>query len=481
MRLPHALKVGLIEKFSPILYLDPSEPDYPVSPVAYVERAALWSSQPPQHAKAGWGVPAGSDRLPLIPHRGISLNPAHDVAGAADPDGDGVPEHYLGQSDQGTFPFLVSRGHDLWLDLASWQDGAKVTPVSLNRRAAGAEGADLAQPWFSADVWSMSDMSSTLGAAAMSGRFGLGPDDHPDALAGLVVVAYHFLFPVHRQRRRQTAHTPESDPYSGDYEGDWATFAVVTRGPVDAGDGLRVEDCVPVHAAFGQRWRPTSPDHDGHVYERMLLRPWSEVLRVGDHAAVVAAIGTHNLYPHDTPVNPDGTITPQFIGEGQSASEPANSFVRDSTEEPYAAVLALKIIALGIIGVILAAAEASDAEEEGLYKVPDVDPSPPPESDDPLAEDAADIEKSKVGSKLTAESIPLIDPAQAEVRQWVCSADDSLVDDSLVLSPYGNVDRPTFAGRWGVRCESDPFLLRTGINFPGYRAQIVDAMLKGAS
>jgi hypothetical protein len=307
----------------------------------------------------------------------------------------------------------------------------------------------------------------------------LGPADRPEELEGLVVVAYHFLFPLHRQRRRLTAHAPESDPYSGDYEGDWATFAVVTRAPTDAGDDLRPEDCVPVHAAFGQRWRPTTPDHDGHILERMLLRAWSEVLHVGDHAAVVAATGTHNLYPTDTPVNRDGTITPQWITEGQSASEPANSFVRDSTEQPYAAVLALKILALGPIGIILAAAEASDAEEEGLYKVPELDPSPPPESDDPLAEDAADIEKGKVGSSLSVESVPLIDPARSEVRQWQSSPEEALVDESLLLSPYGNQDRPTFAGRWGVRCTSDPFLLRTGIHLPGYRAQIVDALLRG--
>lgn len=478
MQLPRALKIGLIERFRPILYMDQSEPDFPVSPIAYAERAALWSSQPPLHSKNGWGIPSGTDRVPLIPHRGISLDPAHDVGGAADPDDDGVPEHYLGQGGEGRFPFLTATGHELWLDFASWQDGAKVTPVSANHRAAGADGAEVAQPWFSADVWNMADISSTLGANAMSARFGLGPDDQPDALSGLIVVAYHFLFPVHRQRRRLTAHVPESDPYSGDYEGDWTTFAVLTRAPAAAEAVVRVEDCVPVHAAFGQRWRPTVPDHDGHVLEQMLLRPWLELLRVGDHAAVVAAIGTHNLYPHDTPVNADGTITPQWIGEGQSASEPANSFVRDSTEQPYVAVLALKIIALGPIGIILAVAEASDAEEEGLYKVPELDPAPPPERDDPLAEDAADIEKGKIGSPLTVESVPLIDPAQAEVRLWACRPDEALVDDSLLLSPYGYLDRPAFSGRWGVRCTSDPLLLRTGINFPGYRAQIVDAMLK---
>jgi hypothetical protein len=228
--------------------------------------------------------------------------------------------------------------------------------------------------------------------------------------------------------------------------------------------------------------------HEGYVVERMLLRPWSTLLRVGEHPVVVAAPGTHNLYPHDMPKNPDGTITAQWVGEGQRASEPANAFVRDSTESSFAGLFALKVLAgflLGgpigaLVGGAAAGAEASAAEEEGLYEPPKLDPSPPPESDDPLAEDASDIEKDKIGSPQGIENPPFVDPARSEIREWRSRPEEALVDGSLLLSPYGNVDRPTFSGRWGVRCTSAPFLIRSGIPFPAYRSQIVDALLTQA-
>ena len=97
----------------------------------------------------------------------------------------------------------------------------------------------------------------------------------------------------------------------------------------------------------------------------MFLRPWSNLLKVEDHPVVVAASGTHNLYPHDEPVAPNGTIKPTWLDFGQRTSEPANELVKDATEEPYAAVLAIKILAGlavgGPIGLIVGAA-ASAAE-----------------------------------------------------------------------------------------------------------------------
>jgi hypothetical protein len=221
------------------------------------------------------------------------------------------------------------------------------------------------------------------------------------------------------------------------------------------------------------------------MFERMMLRPWTEVLNVNDHPVVVAAPGTHNLYPHDMPTEPDGTIKVQWTDMGKSVSEPANSFARDSTESSAAGLFAAKVLvglALGgplgaIVGGIAAGAEASAAEEEGLYEAPKLDPSPPPESDDPLSEDAADIEKDKVGTSSVVPNPPLIDPTQSEVRTWLSDPNDALVDDSSLISPFSNADIPAFKGRWGVRCTNDPFLLRSGIFFPDYRSQVIDALL----
>lgn len=457
MHLPRPLRIHLIEKFTPLLYLDVGEPAYPVSPADYAEHCALWSSLPPDHLKNNWGLPAGSDRQPLVARGNI----------------------------QSQVPLPLAQGHERWLDFSGWQDGTAVTPTSLNRRSAERPGTDLVQPWYSADVWGMDDLAQTLGPTALAARFGLDPADRPPQIDGVVVVSYHFQFPVHRQPRHLTTHPPADDPYSGDYEGDWTTFAVVTRAPNVPGDALAVDDCVPIHGAFGQRWRPVAPDHAEHVFERMVLRPWGSVLKVGHHPVVVAAPGTHNLYPHDEPKNPDGTITIQWFDEGQRQSEPANNFARDSTEEPFSKVFALKVLAgfllAGPFGAAIAGAaagaEAADAEEEGLYEPPKLNPDPPPESDDPLGEDASDIEKDKIGKPQSVPVVPLADPRQSETRDWRSSPEEALLDDSLLLSPEGFPDRHGFDGRWGVRCTNDPVLIRSGIRFPSYRSQIIDALL----
>jgi hypothetical protein len=461
MTLPRPLKLRLIERFAPLLYVDPKEPDYPVSPELYVAHAALWSSQPPAHARNTWGVPAGPDRLPLITRGGIDVN-------------------------SGVFLLPLASGHELWLDLNAWQDGQQVTQTSVNRRSAAQPAPQLAQPWFSADVWDMPDVRQVLGAQAVATRFGIGPDDHPDQLTGIVVVAYHFLFPSHRQGRALTAHPPDVDPYSGDYEGDWTSFAVVTRAYVGHGQPLGEHDCVPVYGAFGQRWRPVYPDHEGFMFERMMLVRWGHVLHVDEHPLVVAAPGTHNLYPHDMPKTPGGTIEVQWTDMGKSVSEPANAFVRDSTESPLAGLYAAKVLAglaVGglpgaIIGGIAAGAEASAAEKEGIQETPKLNPDPPLERDDPLEEDATDLAKNSVAKPGSVQVPPLVDPSQSSIRDWLPDASEALVDDSRVTSPYHGADRPTFPGRWGVRCANDPFLIRSGIFLPAYRSQIIDALLR---
>lgn len=487
MRVPTDLKYALIERFTPLLYLDRDEPDYPVSPVEYVESAALWTSTPPDHVKSGWGKPAGADRVPLIEHKGISLNPAHDVEGTADPDGDGVPEYYLGHQDQerGGYPYLAPEYWEVWFDICGWQDDDHVSAGSKNRRTDPGPRPSLSQPWFSADVWSTEELLEQLPPEQLAARFGLNPADRSEKIEGVVAVAFHFLFPLHRQRRRGTESDPDDDQYTGDYEGDWASFTVIGRLDTSLSETTTAGELTPLYGAFGQRWRGMSQDYEDLAAERLVLRPWASMLAVGDHPVVVAASGTHNLHPHDPPLHPDGTIRPQWIDFGLSQSEPANSYVRDSTEEPWSPVFAIKVLAgflLGgpiglLVGLAAVEAEASWAEEEGLFEPPKLDPSPPPEQDNPLADDAADLEKQNVATPLGISTPPLIDPVQSEVREWEVTPEEALVDDLIVLAPYGSGHRPSYTGRWGVRCHEDQFLRRSGIRVPAYRALVIDAIL----
>lgn len=453
-------KARLVARFEPLLYLPLDEPDFPVQPRAYAERCALWSSAPPTHARTDWGMPSGANRAPLVARGAL------------------------------TGPTAPPAGHETWLDHGGWHDGPDVTPSSGNRRAAGALGARLPQPWYSADVWTMDEVSAALGSDGLRTRFGFSSGDVVPAFERLVVVAYHFLFPVHTRQRSNTAHPPETDPFASSYDGDWCSFAVIARGSADGAGRLRVDAVSPEFGAYGQRFRPASPDHDGHIYERMQLQPWTNVLTSAEHPVVIATGGTHNLYPHDTPVNTQGQVEIQWIGEGLRVSEPANAFVRDSTEEPYSVVFALKVL-LGFllggpigaaIGGAAAGAEAAEAEDAGLYEAPKLEADPPPENDDPLVDDWTDLERDKIGKPAHVASAPLADAAQSDVRNWACTPLEALTDGHAWLaSGSPGHERIGFNGRWGVRCDLDPFARRAGDRFSLRREVILDALLARAA
>ncbi|SDH35942.1 hypothetical protein SAMN05421505_114137 [Sinosporangium album] len=489
MPLSPSAKADLVARFTPLLYLSPQEPDYPVSPSDYVERAALWNSYPPHHDKATWGRLSGGERRPLIERGGISLDPAEDVHGASDPDGDGVAESYLGQRNDLGYPFLSPPEGETWLDFAAWQDSVRVGPDTGNRRTHDRPRPTLRQPWFTADVWEVDDYLAGLGSNGTA-RFGLRPREVPKLLGGIVVVAFHFLFPWHRQPRRRTALGPQDDPYTGDYEGDWTTFAVIAR-RTDEGPELPADKVAPLHGAFGQRWRGTTPDFEDHATARMQLVPWSELLTVNDHPVVVAASGTHNLYPHNPPLTAAGDVDPQGMDFGASVAEPVHKLAKDLADDPWSRVFMTKVVAgasvgggLGglvgaavgaVVGVLASALEAAEAEKQGWMEQPKLTPDPPPDQDNPLVDDWEELEQRNVVAPAGINAPPLIDTARSELRHWTSAPKESLVDGSILFTADG--ERPTFAGRWGVRCVDDPFLLRSGIAYPDQRAAVVDALL----
>lgn len=492
MAFTQALRIALIERFAPIVFLHKDEPDFPVSPVDYLEHSALWSSTPPDHPRTDWGLPSGSGRRPLIPRSGISLNPDQDVGGTADPDGDGVPEHYLGERGAGGFPFLKPRSLELWLDFAGWHDSRDVTAASTNQRTTLERRRALRQPCFMAEVWTLKEWRDQIGPEEVLHRFGIAPNQEPQQLVDLAVISYYFLFPLHLQPRSTTALAAPDDPDTGNYEGDWTSFAVVVRVPRCDCQDPAVDQFEPKYGAFGHRWRGAGRDFEEHALNRMVLRQWSSLVSVNDHAVVQAAHGTHNLYPHDAPTNDSGGIKPQE-GFGDSLSGAGNKFVQDSVEQPgaagLAAVTALKIAAGwgiagpfgALVGAIAAAAEAAAAEEEGIVDVPEVEPSDAP-ADGDLDADADSEEsglstQSRVALPSGIGDPPFADAGQADIQVWSFGPLEALGEIAAPLLFPASPRSPRFEGRWGVRCVDDPHRRRTGIRFPEYRHQVMDALL----
>lgn len=135
-----------------------------------------------------------------------------------------------------------------------------------------------------------------------------------------------------------------------------------------------------------------------------------------------------------------------------------------------------------IVGGAAAGAEAAEAEEAGLYEVPKFEAEPPPEQDDPLVDDWIDLEKDKIGKPESLSDVPMGDPSQSDVRNWACTPHQALTDgEAWLMSGGRGHERLGFDGRWGVRCDADPFGRRAGDRFSTRRELILDALLQDAA
>ena len=113
-------KRRLMRAYAPVLFLHQGERFVPVSPAAYLDRAALWDdSSPGTDLRENWGRPSTAEvfpRAPLLRPGQLTLNP---FAAGGD-------VHFLGEQVDGAFPFTQSDGERaLFLDFRGWwEEGA---------------------------------------------------------------------------------------------------------------------------------------------------------------------------------------------------------------------------------------------------------------------------------------------------------------------------------------------------------------------
>ena len=117
-------KRRLMRAYAPVLFLHRGERFVPISPTAYLERAALWDDNSPgAHLRENWGRPTDGrrrwthfPRAPLLRPGQLTVNP---FAAGGD-------VHFLGEQVDGAFPFTQSDGERaLFLDFRGWwEDGA---------------------------------------------------------------------------------------------------------------------------------------------------------------------------------------------------------------------------------------------------------------------------------------------------------------------------------------------------------------------
>jgi hypothetical protein len=497
--------------YAPILILHPDEAFYPIRPEKYLQTSALWQSTPASDRKADWGLPPpGFPRLPTIPKFGISLNPAEDTEGTADPDHDGVNEWYLGhKAPDGTHPYLTStESSELFLENAGWSSGDAVTDSSDNSRCNpdGAKqvwepqpgGIFQVEPWHHAEVQETSDIERVLIAMGESDGKPIGTIIE-QLLGEIWIVWYYFLYPVHTEYLRRCEQVFEGGT-RGDFEGDWSAVAVVIQKPTVLPWDQSGSFPAPQFVGYGVRIRGLAKDVAPSLFKLgMIIQPWDTTSRIGLHPRIFVTQGYHNnnFVPGDR-----DPFEQEFLGTNLAeltceATEAGDEFVRKlegiardigHTVVDIAVTIA-KVYAgasagfglLGPAGVVigaLAGAAAGIAEalsSSSTDDVPDKDtrqllerePGPPA-----TGSYGRVIKPDDVADPLTHE--PTRPEIASQTLVWAGSPAERLVDRANQIWWPGDSNRPGFDGRWGVRCENDPLDRRSGIPFPDFRRALLN-------
>jgi hypothetical protein len=511
MALSPADKMRIASAYAPILYFHTDEAFVPIKPESFLKAAALWRAQPATDTKTDWGEGGPAfPRRPLIPKFGIATDPAQDFEGLVDTDGDDVGEWYLAhQAPDQTRPYLFSSAQrELWLDSSGWKDAQDVTDTSVNRHC-NRDGAlekwkenpqqltRTFSDWYSSEVLEPSDIERLL--------ISLGEADGKSVrelirefVGEMWIVLYYFLYPVHEEYLRRCEQVFEDASKRGDYEGDWNAVAVVVKKPAVLPwlPGGQFE--APIYSAYGVRLRGLGEQFLPTLFKQgMLVKPWAQTSRIGNHPRVFVAKGYHNNY-HEAgdhaPAEPRllsiplAEIACEVTEEVDEAVNDVEEFLEDVGEVAKDVTITVAKIAagaaagvglLGFAGAALGAAAGAIAGIIEAVSSSNEENVPSEEVRKELEKETGPVDK-RYGLVLTPSGIdPLLqDPQHPEnnesatdVRTWNGTDFERLVDrDRQIWWP----DEFGFNGRWGVRVEDDPNDRRSGITFPDFKRVLLN-------
>jgi len=525
-------KLRLMAAYAPVLYLHRSERFVPVSPSAYLERAALWDDNAPgSHLREGWGHPTGGGGFgppPPFP-RAPLLEPGQLTVEQANAGGN---VHFLGEQVDGAFPFTQSDSErGLFLDFGGWweegalpdfgNDPGDVQEVTQNRLAF-IDNLAVWSPWrpedpaepappqvamlepfrrrFSADVHD----SQTLSMAA------------PDLIPMLIKIAnragntnlwfifYHFFYPAHEEKlpwcefvallNNLDEALPSEVPGTGfdssgdlgdlvglhraDYAGDWSTVCVVVRAPpgsAPTAGGMQelpadnADLPPPAYVGFGRRARSLMSDEGRYTFDQ-LMQVTEEFGVVGErHVKVFAGLGTHNNFAAPGPhLSPRSESVLDTACDVNGTDADSDAPVDNKHRKRRLALLGVMKILLGVLAAVPLLPEIGTIAL-GLESMRQHDPEAGSE-DEPTEE--APLSESQAFIIAPADSLEelAVPPEQA----WQTAAAD-LVNEQIWWSPPLGPDNG-YRGAWGVTCAEDPFDARSGMPFPDARAKLIESL-----
>jgi hypothetical protein len=485
----------LLDRFAPVLLLDPGEPYMPINAQRYLENAALWAAKSPFDDTNNWGGIVG-DPFPRTP-----AVPAGELRGVA-----GEGGKFLGEPSLQ----LASGSDERFLELGGWKDRNEtsepdVTGSSSNTYAdRAAIVARVGQPdlvnsrfWYHAEVIDPPTLFKIAGfSPALSLQSIMAQFTNP------TLMLYYFFFPAHEQSVGGGGCPNIEAKEVACHAGDWQCFALLADSD-GSGDvkafrprffGHTGSRPSVVNIGERQDYRPYAFDRENRT--AMKVEEWRAPTGIaanqpevdGENPRFYVAHGTHSLYTSsgEKSVDPYADhVTPQLCGKSDVAGlNPADDW--PASNYPKAAAFWGKIFgglaAGGVFGLVGGAVAAGvEAKNWTSASHPLTRPNDPP---DPELAPAPGS-----GIALRPKDIPVAGVPADKLQNWQVGRSvqiegrsyDFLVDRKTQAWWPAYDGSSGFRGRWGQQVTGDPLGRRSGPLFPDYPTMFLTALADGSS
>ncbi|MCC7367761.1 MAG: hypothetical protein IT306_05030 [Chloroflexi bacterium] len=469
--------VTLAKRFEPILLLHADERYFPIDPKFYLERCALWRSAPGSDKKADWGE-APRTVFPRRPQIAKGK-----IAGLKDEASGGTV--WIGEPSN-----LVIReaeqdrppSEDRFMELDGWEPSVpspnEVTATSNNRHpslsdperyATALQGA---KPWYYVEYFNNQQLLREFGQRTPNG-LDLFRVITNARLSAPKLLVFHFFYALHEEPLRGCEEAGEGQTFAT-FAGEWTSVAVLLNSANE-----------PLYIGLTSRnvGDPTSVPTEEHRLG-MIVRPWKDVERIGEHPKIYVSRGTHGNYLttglHDAQPFTPGDID---ISQGTCAQiEALDDVIAGGEAETIEGesgspgIIVLKI--LGSMVVLPATPWLIGEDMWGTFatEIPAIEPNRKPrdETGGPLfglilKPDGVFVPEQASAQRTVAW--PTAMPAEGVRPRY-----DFVVDRETQAwwPPLGA--NPGYVGRWGPRVTNDPKRRRSGMRCPTFSLMFLQAL-----
>ncbi len=499
--------IALAKRFEPILLFHPDERFFPIDPKFYLERCALWRSDPPSDNKQNWG------ELPRTILRRPQLDKGK-IAALKDEAGGG--KTWIGDTDAGgQSPYLVIteqeaeereserlRREDRFLQVTGWEPlvtapDEEVTPTSNNRHptldANFYNGAlQGGRPWYYAEYLNNQQLNTQFGKKTPNGLDLFHAVIFNKRLSEPRLLIYHFFYALHEEPLRgcekaltlvegpdgvqRYQYTVTEGQTFATFAGEWTSIAILINSANE-----------PLYIGLTSRnvGDPTSiPDQENRI--GMIVHPWKKVNQVGDHPKIFVSRGTHGNYlttgPHDLkPFTPGGIdLNMRTCAEIEKLDDviPSGEEVNIPGKDANTAMIIVKSVLTVILPPLYFWAKAENIWSRFGEFSPAIEPNrkPQDETGGPLFGlilRPAGLFVPEQASAQRTEDWPTKMPEPTDKLRY-----DFIVDREMQLWwPPRDISRG-YAGRWGPRVTNDPKTRRSGMRCPSFALQFLEAIAR---